>query len=119
MVNTDGAGQARQRSTPPRKHRSCLRFETLNAFVDDGMKRLTPHESAVWLILYRDTKPDGTARTAVDDIARRGAIGRRTVLRSLKTLERLRMLQVVRRGGLNRGPSAYRVFPFPAPDEWG
>jgi hypothetical protein len=36
--------------------------------------------------LYHDTKPDGTARTAADDIARRGGINRRTVLRSLKRL---------------------------------
>jgi hypothetical protein len=99
--------------------RSRLRFEMLNAFVDDGMGHLTPHESAVWLVLFRDTKPDGTARTAVADIARRGGIGRRTVLRALKKLERLRMLRIVHRGGLNRGASAYRIFPFPAPDEWG
>jgi DNA-binding transcriptional ArsR family regulator len=101
------------------KRRSSLRFEVLNAFVDEGMKRLTPHEAVVWLVLFRDTKPDGIARTAVDDIARRAGIGRRTVLRALKRLEGLRMVKVVRRGGLNRGASSYRVFPFPAPDEWG
>jgi hypothetical protein len=71
------------------------------------------------MILYRDTKPDGVARASVNDIADRGGIGRRSVLRALKRLERLRMLQVVQRGGLNRGPSSYRVFPYPAPDEWG
>jgi hypothetical protein len=91
----------------------------LNTFVDEGMRLLSAHEAAVWFVLYRDTKPDGIARTAVDDIARRGGIGRRTVLRALKRLEGLRMLRVVRRGGLNRGPSAYRILPFPAPAEWG
>jgi hypothetical protein len=101
------------------KRRSGLRFQILNAFVDEGMSKLSPHEAVVWFVLYRDTKPDGTARTAVDDIARRAGIGRRTVLRALKTLERLRMVKIVRRGGLNRGASSYRVFPFPAPDDWG
>jgi Mn-dependent DtxR family transcriptional regulator len=70
-------------------------------------------------VLYRDTKPDGRARASVGDIARRAGIGRRTVLRALKRLETNRMVKVVRRGGLNRGASSYRVFPFPAPDEWG
>jgi DNA-binding transcriptional ArsR family regulator len=101
------------------KRRSILRFEILNAFVDEGMARLTPCEAVVWLVLYRDTKPDGVARTAVDEIARRAGIGRRTVLRALRRLEELRMVKVVRRGGLNRGASSYRAFPFPAPDEWG
>lgn len=118
-MSTDEAGQPRQRSTSSRKRRSKLRFETMNAFVDDGMKLLSPHESTVWLVLFRDTKPSGTARTAVDDIAHRAGIGRRTVLRALKRLEHLRMLRVVRRGGINRGPSTYAVLPFPAPDEWG
>ncbi|HEY2159263.1 MAG TPA: hypothetical protein VGH33_26795 [Isosphaeraceae bacterium] len=119
MVSPPEAGQSCPRSTPPRKRRSRLRFEALNAFVDEGMRRLAAHESAVWLILFRDTKPSGLARTSVDDMARRGGIGRRTVRRSLKRLEELRMLKVASRGGLNRGPSAYRIFPFPAPDEWG
>jgi DNA-binding MarR family transcriptional regulator len=106
------------RRRPTTKRRSTLRFETLNGFVDEGMRHLTPFESAVWLVLYRDTKPDGIARTAVDDIAERAGMGRRTVLRSLKSLEVKRMVRVVRRGGLNRGPSTYRVFPYPAPHDW-
>jgi hypothetical protein len=28
-------------------------------------------------------------------------------------LDRRNMLQILRRGGLNRGPSTYRVFPYP------
>ena len=116
-MSTQTKGTAARRKTT--KRRSGLRFEILNAFVDEGMSKLSPHEAVVWLVLYRDVKPDGTARTAVDDIARRGGINRRTVLRALKRLEQRRMLQVVRRGGLNRGTSSYRVFPFPVPDDWG
>jgi hypothetical protein len=116
-TSTSANGATARRKTT--KRRSTLRFEILNAFVDEGMSRLSPHEAVTWLVLYRDVKPDGTARTAVDDIAGRAGIGRRTVLRALKNLEQLRMIKVVRRGGLNRGPSSYRVFPFPAPEDWG
>jgi DNA-binding MarR family transcriptional regulator len=90
-----------------------MRFELLNAFVDGGMAGLSRAELAVWLILYRDTKREGTAQTAVDDLARRVGADRRTVLRALRRLEGRAMLRVERRGGLNRGPSTYRVFPYP------
>jgi hypothetical protein len=84
----------------------------LNALVDSSMADLSRAELAVWLILYRDTKRDGSARTSVDDLARRAGNDRRNVLRALKRLQDRRMLQVLRQGGLNRGPSSYRVFPF-------
>ena len=95
------------------KRESRLRFEMLNAFVDAGMADLSRAELAVWLILYRDTKRDGTARASLDDLARRGGMNRQTASRAVGRLARRKMLQVIRRGGLNRGPSAYRVFPFP------
>lgn len=95
------------------KRQSRLRFELLNAFVDGGMADLSRGELATWFILYRDSKRDGIATTAAGDIARRAGIDRRSVIRALKRLQDRRMLQVIRRGGLNRGPSSYRVFPFP------
>jgi hypothetical protein len=55
-----GKGTTARRTT---KRRSVLRFEILNSFVDEGMARLSPHEATVWIVLYRDTKPDGSART--------------------------------------------------------
>jgi DNA-binding MarR family transcriptional regulator len=76
------------------------------------MADLTRAEVVVWLALYRDSR-DGTARTSLDDLARRGGMDRQTASRAVGSLGRRRMLQVVRRGGLNRGPSVYRVFPFP------
>ena len=90
-----------------------LRFEILNAFVDTGMADLSRAELAVWLVLYRDTKPDGTARASLEDLARRGGMDRQTASRAVGRLARRKMLQVIRRGGLNSGPSAYRVFPYP------
>jgi DNA-binding MarR family transcriptional regulator len=95
------------------KRFSRLRFETLNAFVDSGMADLSRAELSVWLILYRDTKRDGAARASLDDLARRGGMDRQTASRAVGRLARRKMLQVLRRGGLNCGPSTYRVFPFP------
>jgi DNA-binding MarR family transcriptional regulator len=100
----------RQKTT---KQTTRLRFELLNAFVDTGMADLSRAELAVWVILYRDTKRDGTTRTSLDDLARRGGMDRQTASRAISRLARRKMLRVLRRGGLNSGPSTYRVFPYP------
>jgi CRP-like cAMP-binding protein len=85
----------------------------LNAFVDSTMADLSRAELAAWLCLYRDTRPNGEARASFDDIARRAGIDRRSVARALGKLKARKMLRVVRRGGRDRGPSTYRVFPYP------
>ena len=90
-----------------RKHSG--RFAVLNGFVDARMGTLPRAAALVWVCLWRDTKPDGLARTAVTDLARRVGGDRRTVLRALRLLTDRGLLDVVRRGGLGRGPSAYRV----------
>ena len=108
---SEGSNPPARRKTPKRVSR--LRFELLNAFVDSGMADLSRGELAVWLILYRDTKPGGTARASLGDIARRAGIDRQTASRAVGRLARRKMLQVLRRGGLNQGPSEYRIFPFP------
>jgi hypothetical protein len=64
------------------KRRSRLRFEILNAFVDNGMADLSRAELAVWLTLYRDTNRERTARTSLDDLARRGGMDRQTAWRA-------------------------------------
>ena len=76
------------------------------------MADLSRGELAVWLVLYRDTKRDGTARASLDDVARRRGMDRQTARRAVGRLARRKMLQVLRLGGLNCGPSTYRVFPF-------
>ena len=108
---SEGTNPPARRKTPKRVSR--LRFELLNAFVDSGMADLSRSELAVWLTLYRDTKRDGTARTSLSDIARRGGMDRQTASRAVGRLARRKMLQVLRRGSLNQGPSEYRIFPFP------
>ena len=93
--------------------RTGNRFAVLNAFVDYSLARVLRTDAAVWLVLYRDTQRDGMARTGQADIARRAGISTRTVKRAIKRLEGAGLLRVVRRGGLNRGPSAYHVRGIP------
>ena len=85
------------------------RFAVLNSFIDIEMRKLTRAEAAVWFILYRDTKPDGTARTGQTDLARRAGCDIRTVRRALDRLEEVGLVEVVRKGRLGSGPSRYRV----------
>lgn len=84
------------------------RFKVLNRFVDFTLKDLTRSETTVWLVLYRDTR-EGEARASQADIARRAGLDPRSVRRAMSKLERRNLLTVVRRGGLNQGPSTYRV----------
>jgi hypothetical protein len=106
---TRPAGRKSARTHARRSRRHTGRFDTLNGFVDARMGTLPRAAALVWVCLWRDTKPDGVARTAVTDLARRVGGDRRTVLRALRLLTDRRLLEVVRRGGLGRGVSAYRV----------
>lgn len=107
-------GQHKRRSAPiaTTRHRSGSRFSILNAFLDATMRDLRRPDLAVWLVLFRDSKPNGLARTGQADISRRAGCGERTVRRALRRLEAKGLLRVFRRGGLRRGPSVYRVMPL-------
>ena len=87
------------------------RFTVLNGFVDCSMTNLSRAELAVWLVLYRDTR-NGTARTSAEDIGRRAGTSKRAILDALGKLRKRGLLTRVYRGGLNRGPSIYRVHPL-------
>jgi hypothetical protein len=112
----DGGTEPRQGRDRPKgtsgtaRARSGERFPTLNAFVDFTLAGLKPSERAVWLVLFRDTKRDGIARTSERDIARRAGITDRMVRYALKALGRRGLVRIVRRGRLQTGPSSYRVF---------
>jgi hypothetical protein len=94
-----------------RRRRRGYFFETFNPFVDLGIRTLSRAEVVSYLILLRDTKPDGTARTSFGDIATRGGISRRQAIRAVRALVGRGAVQVVRRGGRGIGPSTYCVVP--------
>ena len=56
------------------------RFQVLNAFVDHSLSGLSKSESGAWMVLYRDTKPDGTVRTSMADMAQRVGVDRRSIV---------------------------------------
>jgi DNA-binding MarR family transcriptional regulator len=88
----------------------------LNAFVDISMAGLSRSEIAVWMVLYRDTR-DGIAQTSQVAIARRAGVEDRTVRRAINRLTARGLVTVVYHGGLNRGPSKYRVRGAPTNGE--
>ena len=71
------------------------RFRELNAFVDCSMVNLSKAALGTWFVLYRDTKPNGTVRTSMSDIARRVGVHRRTIVTAVANLERQGLLTVV------------------------
>lgn len=109
---TKTAKPARTKGKADRR-RTAGRFATINAFVDFTLAGLNRPAVAVWLILWRDTKRDGTARTSQADLARRAGVSDRTVRRAIESLQRRGLLRVAYRGGIGRGASAYRVRPLP------
>ncbi len=94
------------------KRTAAGRFQCINAFIDATMGGLRPAERAVWLILWRDTKPDGLAATSQTSMARRAGVSDRSIRSALRGLERRGLLTVVHRGGLRSGVSIYRVQPL-------
>ena len=101
---------AKPRATRPKGKRSFQgRFRCINAFLDVKLAELDRAALAVWLLLWRDTKPDGLARTSQADRARRAGCTPRSVRRALVHLERAGLVRIVHRGGLQRRLSVYRV----------
>jgi hypothetical protein len=110
---SERARPATTRATRPKEKRSSQgRFLSINAFLVVTMARLGRAELAVWLLLWRDTKPDGLARTSQADLAKRAGCNPRTVRRALATLQQDGLVSIICQGGLNRGLSVYRVEPL-------
>lgn len=99
------------RPAQPKRRTRAARFAVLNDFADFGLAGLTGAETKVWLLLFRDTKATGAARTGQTDLARRAGLSVRAVKQALKGLRRKGLADVVRRGRLNCGPSVYRLHP--------
>lgn len=112
MYTADEIGRKARGSKP--KGKSNDRFAVLNAFVDFTMANLDHPSRSVWFVLYRDTRPDGLARTSQGDIARRIGMSDRTVRRVIHNLESLGLLTVTYRGGLGGRLSVYRVHAIPS-----
>lgn len=92
--------------------RRSPRWTMLNDFIDYGQRHLTSSAVRVWLVLFRETKPDGLARITVEQIAARAGICTRSVDRGLDELRGDRFAVCVSRGTRNKGPSVHRLLPI-------
>lgn len=101
--------ESRPKVSPKPSRAASGRFAEINGFVDCTLATLTPSAVAVWLILWRDTKPNGLSRTGQADLARRAGVTERAVRNALAELGAAKLLKVVRRGRAGAGPSTYRV----------
>jgi hypothetical protein len=84
------------------------RFASVNAFVDVAMRDLGGADAKVWLVIWRDTR-HGTASVSNKELGLRTGHDERTVRRAVRVLVERGWLEVVKRGGINRGASVYRV----------
>lgn len=85
------------------------RFQVLNDFVDVSMRGVSDRAVRAWLVLYRDTKPNGTAATGLTDIARRAGYSHKTAQRAVNELIERGLAQKVHCGGKGKGPNVYRA----------
>lgn len=85
------------------------RWTTFNAFMDVCMKHLSPVEANVWLLLFRDTKPDGLARTSSRNLAQRAGCSVRAVSHAMKLLKAATLIEVVTASTSRGSPSVFRV----------
>lgn len=117
----DGEPQAAESKRKPSKNSKRIpaaaagRFATLNQFLDFTLRELTAAEAAVWLLVFRDTKPNGLARVGQDDLSKRSGVSTRAVRSAIVALQERGLLVVVKRGRLQSGPSTYRVLPLAKP----
>ena len=70
---------------------AAKRFATLNTFVDQVMRHLSPVETTVWLVLYRDFR-HGQAIASNRDLAQRTRCSLRAVTIAMQQLRRVRLV---------------------------
>jgi hypothetical protein len=89
------------------------RWHTLNTFVDAVARYLDVAEQAVWFAVFRLTQDD-TADVSLQAIAGRVGKSTRTVQRAIDTLVDAGLLERLKRGTRQGGPSRYRLEPDPS-----
>jgi len=102
-----GSGKATSRS------KDRKRWVTFNLFVDRVARHLDDAEQGAWYVLFRWTQDD-TAEIRLDDIAARIGKSTRTVSRAVDRLLEVGLLERLKRGTRQGGPSRYRLEPDPA-----
>ena len=104
-----GSNCTQKPASNPAKLKSAARFQTLNQFVDQSMRTVGAVAQRVWFVIFRETKPDGTAKISHARIGDLIGIKRRAVIRATQELVDAGLLVVVKRGGADHTPSTYRA----------
>lgn len=103
----------RRRARPVDSPQHPSRFHVLNDFVDGQMRDVSDAAAKAWFVLYRDTKPDGLAKTGLSDMATRMGCSVSTAKRAVRELRVRGLVTRVQKGAPGRGPNVYRVHGKP------
>jgi hypothetical protein len=98
-----------KRGRPRRKGDLARRFGLFNAVVDYAIRDMHRSELAAFVILWRHAKADGTVSASIADLARRGGCSRRAIQNGIKRLITKRLLERIKRGTLEGGPTHWRL----------
>jgi hypothetical protein len=88
------------------------RFATLNAFVDEAMRHLSPVASAVWMKLFRDCR-DGRVTASNRDLASCTGCSLRAVTTAVQRLREAGLIHATRLSRHRGEPSHYTLNPRP------
>lgn len=91
---------------------SARRFVTLNTFVDQVMRYVSPVEAAVWLVLFRDCR-NGQASASHRDLARRTGCSIRSINKAMGRLREASLISPVKLSACKGTPSLYAISPSP------
>ncbi|WP_169980914.1 helix-turn-helix domain-containing protein [Tautonia rosea] len=85
----------------------------LHGLADVDMRDLNRSEMVVYLALLRDTKPDGTARAGLSDLATRGGMSRSSTIRAVQSLVDQGKITIVKPGVPGKA-TLYTLLPLDA-----
>jgi hypothetical protein len=95
-----------------------------NWLADRGFQEMQKSEAITYFMLLRDSKPDGTSRAALTDLAKRTGMSRSTIIRAIRSLIEHDDVRIVRRGVPGKA-TLYSIFPSevlkilnPQAEEW-
>lgn len=86
-------------------------WSQLCGFVTHGQSKVSPAATSVWLAMFRNSR-NGIAQISIERLADTTGLNERRVRRSLRELVDLSIIEIVKRGGRNQGPTRYRLASF-------
>jgi hypothetical protein len=94
------------------KRGAIARWRTLNTFVDVVARHLSPVEIAVWMVLFRDCR-GGTVKASQRNLASRSGASERSVVRAMRQLRYIGLVEVVKASKSKGEASIYRLEASP------